>query len=99
MNDMKVYVISLPKDEIRREKLKNQFKSYNEFEIIEGKNAQEFSLNEYYSIIRDSFNAYGKLLNPGEIGCAMSHMKALSKFLDDVKNQAGGIKAQILSML
>lgn len=100
---MQVYLISLQKDELRREALKNRFKSYDNFKIINGVDARDFSLNEYYKIALKSFMSYKRLLSPAEIGCALSHKKAYAEFLksgddfglifeDDVIGDDFGIK-------
>lgn len=76
-----VFVISLQKDEARREALKTRFKSYDEFCIIDALNGESMSAKEYFSYLNISFKAYKRLLSPAEICCSLSHVRAYEEFL------------------
>lgn len=101
--DNQIFIISLKKDEARRQKLKERFKSYDEFSLIEAVDGRTMNAMEYFKHAVASFNAYGKFLSPAEIGCTLSHMKAYGEFLkseakfalmfeDDVIGSDEGIK-------
>ncbi|QDF29515.1 glycosyltransferase family 25 protein [Halarcobacter anaerophilus] len=77
-----IYYISLKKDEQRREKMLNffpqEFTKMNYVEAIYGKNLMT---QEYYSKLIKFFENTGKLITPSELGCLMSHEKALNTFI------------------
>lgn len=101
--DNQIFLISLKSDESRRQKLKERFKSYDKFTLIEAVDGRIMNAMEYFRYAVASFKAYGKLLSPAEIGCTLSHMKAYEEFLkseskfalileDDVIGDDEGIK-------
>ena len=98
-----VFVISLKSDEARREKLKERFKNYGEFKLVEATDGRAMSAKEYYGYTLPSLEAYGRLLSPSEVGCSLSHVRAYEEFLksdarfalileDDVIGDEGGVK-------
>ena len=98
-----VFVISLKSDEARREKLKERFKNYGEFKLVEATDGRAMSAKEYYGYALASLEAYGRLLSPSEVGCSLSHVRAYEEFLksdasfalileDDVIGDESGIK-------
>lgn len=44
-------------------------------------NGRELGLDEYYELAYRAFDAYKQFLSPSEMGCALSHKKALEQFL------------------
>ena len=56
-----VFVISLKSDEARREKLKERFKNYGEFKLVEATDGRAMSAKEYYGYALASLEAYGRL--------------------------------------
>ena len=98
-----VFVISLKSDEARREKLKERFKNYGEFKLVEAEGGRAMSAKEYYGYALPGLEAYGRLLSPSEVGCSLSHVRAYEEFLksdakfalileDDVIGDESGIK-------
>ena len=98
-----VFVISLKSDEARREKLKERFKNYGEFKLVEATDGRAMSAKEYYGYALPSLEAYGRLLSPSEVGCSLSHVRAYEEFLksdarlalileDDVIGDESGVK-------
>lgn len=98
-----VFVISLKSDEARREKLKERFKNYGEFKLVEATDGRAMSAKEYYGYALPGLEAYGRLLSPSEVGCSLSHVRAYEEFLksdaqfalileDDVIGDESGIK-------
>lgn len=81
-----VFVISLKSDEARREKLKERFKNYGEFKLVEATDGRVMSAKEYYGYALPGLEAYGRLLSPSEVGCSLSHVRAYEEFL---KSDAG----------
>lgn len=80
--DDKIYLVSLKSDEKRREILKTRFKRYDEFKILEAVDGRLMPLNEYYKILTNSYKFHTRILSPGEIGCAKSHLNIYNTFLD-----------------
>ena len=76
-----VFVISLKSDEARREKLKERFKNYGEFKLVEATDGRAMSAKEYYGYALPSLEAYDRLLSPSEVGCSLSHVRAYEEFL------------------
>ncbi|WP_282267233.1 glycosyltransferase family 25 protein [Stenotrophomonas sp. PS02298] len=75
---MKVYLISLAEDQHRREQMRKRFAcSYEDFEHIEG---IRLTNRNVLSQIYDIRNFDDNLTTP-ELGCAISHTKALEAFL------------------
>lgn len=77
-----IYLVSLKQDALRREKIKKQFsKTYEEFQIIDAIDGREISAKEYFKSIQGYFNKYKRIMSPAELGCTLSHIKALESFL------------------
>lgn len=76
------YVISLPRDKERRERLRSQFPvSWPHFIIIDGVDAKDPSSLDLLGIYRPCPENDRNPLSVGEKCCAMSHLKALHRFL------------------
>lgn len=78
LRQLKVYVISLPEDQHRREAMRTRFGAiYDKFEIIDGvRLPAKQSLADIYGQ-----RAYDPMLTVAELGCALSHVSALENFL------------------
>ena len=76
-----IYVISLKKDEERRNSLKKQFNSYNEFNIIDAMEGNKIDIQQYFKYLSGSLSKYNILISPNELGCTLSHIKAYEAFL------------------
>lgn len=76
--NIKVYVISLPEDQCRRNDMRKRFGCmYDDFEIIDGVRLSERKeLADIYG--RQSFDLK---LTLAELGCALSHVSALERFI------------------
>lgn len=80
---MRIYLISLKNDNFRREVLENQFpRTFSNFKIIDAINGREANAGEYFNNIRKFFKKTKRLLTPSEVGCTLSHLKALNSFLE-----------------
>lgn len=84
-----IYLISLKKDEKRREFLKSEFpKFYDKFKLIEAIDGREFDALSYYKNIAPTFYKAGKILSPAEVGCALSHKLVYETFLKSNNDMA-----------
>lgn len=81
-DNMSIYLVSLNQDVARREKLKERFpQSYASFRHIEAIDGRVLPAKEYFDKTRGFFNKYKRIMTPAELGCTLSHIKALQKFL------------------
>ena len=81
-NNMSIYLISLQKDVYRRESLKKIFGShYEKMKLIDAVYGSDLSQEFVINATRGYFNKYHKQMSPGELGCTLSHIKALENFL------------------
>lgn len=76
---MKTYIINLPHDKKRREYITDIVSKYSflGYEFIDAVYGKELSREETERLFdtQTAFNRYGRNLNPGEIGCTLSHFK------------------------
>ncbi|MDM2796625.1 MULTISPECIES: glycosyltransferase family 25 protein [Citrobacter] len=88
-NDVDFCIISLKKHEHRRNVLIAKMRELQiECRISDAVNGREISAEEYFSQFRvHSSKFFGrKFLTPSELGCFLSHKKALSEFIDGNKS-------------
>lgn len=79
---MKIYLISLEQDKLRREVLRENFpQMYPEMQWIKAVNGKELSAKEYFFYSQQYFNEHQKIITPSEVGCTLSHLVALEEFL------------------
>lgn len=81
-----IYLISLCKDKVRRDTLKQIFpKSYEKFILIDAVDGRILSAKEYYDKAMMSYKLLQKIrgfiMSPSELGCTLSHIKALENFI------------------
>ncbi len=81
--EIPIYLVSLKADKSRRAKLKEKFiKYYDNFIHIEAIDGRELAAKEYFEKTRDYYAKYKKIMSPPELGCTLSHIKALETFLE-----------------
>lgn len=80
--NLPTYLISLQADTTRRNALKQSFPMYyDSFIHIEAIDGRELSAKEYYKKTLPFLLKYQHPMIPAELGCTMSHIKALKEFL------------------
>lgn len=80
---LKIYLISLEQDHKRRLDLAERFhQTYLKMQWIKAVNGKELSSKEYFSYVRQYFKNHQKIITPSEVGCTLSHIKALETFLE-----------------
>lgn len=78
-----MYLISLKVDQSRRQQLSARFPShYESMELVEAVDGRELKAKEYYEHVAIPTAEGHRLMVPGEVGCSLSHIKALSAFLE-----------------
>ena len=80
---MNIYLISLEKDFRRREEISKSFTEYHKKMVwIRAIYGANLSSGEYFSKISQYYKKHNRLLTCGEVGCTLSHIKVLEKFID-----------------
>ncbi|MFA7418026.1 MAG: glycosyltransferase family 25 protein, partial [Acholeplasma sp.] len=78
-----IYLISLPQDVERRAVLKDQFpRYYDQFIHIQAVDGRKLPAQEYFTKTLPFLKKYNRPMTPAEVGCALSHIKALEAFLE-----------------
>jgi len=84
---VKVYVVNLRRSIARRNYIEQKLQHYNiPFEIFEAVDGNELCETELYKIYAEGSyfkNRYGRVMNIGEIGCALSHIGLYKKILEE----------------
>lgn len=79
---MRIYLISLEQDQQRRIELAERFpQNYPKMQWIKAVNGKELSAKEYFFYVSKFFESHKKMITPSEVGCTLSHIKALEEFL------------------
>lgn len=77
-----IYLVSLEQDVSRREELAKHFpKYYTSFIRIQAVDGRKLSAKEYYDAVISFFQKHNRPMSPAELGCSLSHIQALKKFL------------------
>lgn len=77
-----IYLISLKTDEDRRRELEKRFNNfYSCFKYIEAVDGRKLDAKEYYNKIIPYYLELKNIMSPAELGCTLSHIKALNDFL------------------
>jgi len=77
-----IYLVSLQKDTQRRETLQKNFtRYYDKMEIIDAVDSEQISAKKYFYDTLPYYKKYKKLMSPSELGCTLSHIEALKRFL------------------
>lgn len=80
---MKIYLISLEQDIQRRTELAQRFpKTYPNMQWVQAVNGKELTAKEYFFYTQQYFSTHRKIITPSEVGCTLSHIKALEFFLE-----------------
>lgn len=83
MTNKAIYLVSLDEDTQRRKTLAKDFPLfYPEIIRVSAVDGRKLSAKSFYNKIINYYSTTKKLLSPAELGCTMSHIKALKQFLD-----------------
>lgn len=90
MNQIKTYVINLPKDQDRRESILRETSLFStlDVEIVEAVYGKELTNQERENLFdsKKYSQYYGRSVLPGEIGCTLSHRKCYEYLLNAEKS-------------
>jgi glycosyl transferase family 25 len=79
---MHIYLVSLKESVKRRTVLAGRFQHYfSAFKIIDAIDGRALDAKTYFSYLSKYYQRTKKLISPAEIGCTLSHKKALESFL------------------
>lgn len=88
---MDIYVINLLKETERKAYMQSLLSSFQEdnniqyIEAVEGRKLTDEECNRVFDKVTTR-KRYGRELNPGEIGCTLSHFKCYKKLLESKEN-------------
>jgi glycosyl transferase family 25 len=92
-----IYLVSLPSDTERRENLRERLpESYDEFVHVEAINGRDLPARDYYEKTVGFASKHGRPMTPAELGCTLSHLKALETFMDSSADRALILEDDIL---
>lgn len=78
-----IYVISLADDKLRKDNLKRQFPVYfNQFKFVDAFDFRKRNISDIKHLYNRCVHNRNNPLTPTEIGCSLSHIKALNLFLE-----------------
>jgi len=82
-SSLPIYIVSLPSDDQRRAALEKQFKQHSQtFHYIDAVDGRKIEANLYFHRILSFYDFAERLMTPSEVGCALSHVKALNAFIE-----------------
>lgn len=97
MKNTRIFLVSLKQAEKRREALKANFPSlYKKFIHIDAVDGRLLNAKEYFDKIKPFSLKHKRIMTPSELGCSLSHIKALSEFLKTDANYALIIEDDII---
>lgn len=80
----KVYVVSESIDNARLDQLYLQFPSYDGyFTVTPAVMGATLATADYYNYVCVNYNYSQRILSPGEVGCALSHLNIYNKIIED----------------
>lgn len=86
---MDIYLVSLESDIARRDRLKESFSShYAGMKHIKAVDGRKLSAKDYYEKTIPYFIKTGKTMSPSELGCTLSHIRALELFIESADSHA-----------
>jgi len=84
-----IYLVSLESDLERRERLAAQFpEHYGGMIHVNAVNGRELSARQYYEKNLRYVASTGKIMSPSELGCTLSHIRALELFVASGESRA-----------
>lgn len=86
---LSVFLVSLEADEARRSALcRSAPELYSDAVWVKAIDGRKLDAKQYYSKITAEFIRSGRLMSPAELGCTLSHVRALELFLESDAEKA-----------
>ncbi|WP_166258891.1 glycosyltransferase family 25 protein [Marinobacter salicampi] len=84
-----IYCVSLESDKSRRLQLSEKFPiHFNMMKLVEAVDGRKLDPQRYFQYIFPAVSSGYRMLSPAEIGCTLSHIKAINKFLESKRASA-----------
>ena len=92
MSDIPIYLVSMAGDSARREQMSQAFPgSYPDMILVDAVDGRKLPAQRYFQYISSAMENHNRILSPAEVGCSLSHVQVLERFL-----QGGAERAIIL---
>src|SRR5947209_4640748 len=90
---MKAYVINLPRSTERRASMAEQLERTElDYEFVDGVSGRGLTPTERAELVDEAAVArYPRWLTPGQIGCALSHLRTYERILDSGTQDAAAL--------
>lgn len=89
MVDVPIFLVSMESDSARRERMSSAFPGfYPTMTLIEAVDGRLLNAQDYFRFVSSAMQNHGRILAPAEVGCSLSHIKALERFLESGAERA-----------
>lgn len=83
MKNVPIFLVSMKGDAGRRERMSVTFPDlYPSMTVIEAVDGRLLNAQDYFRYASSAMENHGRILAPAEVGCSLSHVKALEQFLE-----------------
>ncbi|MFV8572395.1 glycosyltransferase family 25 protein [Marinobacter sp. SBS5] len=83
MKSTPIFLVSMKDDSERRERLEKSFPDfYSTMTLVEAVDGRKLSAQDYFRYASSAMENHKRILAPAEVGCSLSHIKALELFLE-----------------
>lgn len=83
MTDVPIFLVSMKGDSARRERMSAIFPNfYPSMTLVEAVDGRLLSAQDYFRYASSAMENHRRMLAPAEVGCSLSHVKALEQFLE-----------------
>ncbi|HSC81485.1 MAG TPA: glycosyltransferase family 25 protein [Chitinolyticbacter sp.] len=84
-----IYLVSLARDEARRQALAARFPQHaSEFQLVEAVDGRAMPARAFFERTVDFYRNYRRLMSPAELGCTLSHLQVYETFLQSAAERA-----------
>lgn len=97
MTDVPIFLVSMKDDSARRERMSAIFPNlYPNMTLVEAVDGRLLSAQDYFRYASSALGNHGRILAPAEVGCSLSHVKALEQFLETGADRAVIVEDDVL---
>jgi glycosyl transferase family 25 len=83
MKNIPIFLVSMRGDHARRERLSAAFPGlFPAMILVEAVDGRSLNAQDYFRFASSAMANHGRILAPAEVGCSLSHIKALEQFLE-----------------
>ncbi|QBM18140.1 hypothetical protein MARI_22690 [Marinobacter sp. JH2] len=89
MKSTPIFLVSMKGDSARRERLEKSFPElYSSMTLVEAVDGRKLGAQDYFRYASSAMVNHRRILAPAEVGCSLSHIKALEFFLQTEAERA-----------